>query len=45
MLPTVDLFLERVLNLLGCWSTEDVVELEVKLSQLDKSLRYAQMSP
>jgi type VI secretion system protein ImpG len=41
LLPTADLFLERLLDLLGAWSTEDVVELEVRLSQLEKPLRYA----
>jgi type VI secretion system protein ImpG len=36
----VDLFLEKVLELLGSWSTEDVIELEVKLSHREGSLRY-----
>ncbi len=41
LLPTVDLFSERLLDLLGAWSTEDVVELEVKLPHLEKPLHYA----
>ncbi|WP_158513086.1 type VI secretion system baseplate subunit TssF [Myxococcus hansupus] len=42
LLPAVDLFSERLLELLGAWSTEEVVELEVKLSHLEKPLRYVQ---
>lgn len=40
MVPAVDLFAERLLELLGYWSTEEVVELEVKLTHLEKPLRY-----
>ncbi|OJH40289.1 type VI secretion system baseplate subunit TssF [Cystobacter ferrugineus] len=42
LLPTVDLFSERLLDLLGAWSTEDIVELEVKLTHVEKPLRYMQ---
>lgn len=40
LLPTVDLFSARLLELLHAWSTEDVVELEVKLPHLESPLRY-----
>ncbi|MFY0567108.1 type VI secretion system baseplate subunit TssF [Archangium lansingense] len=41
LLPTVDLFLERLLDLLGAWSTEDVIELEARLSRVEKPLRLS----
>lgn len=40
MLPAVDLLSERLLEMLGYWSTEEVVELEVRLTHLEKPLRY-----
>jgi type VI secretion system protein ImpG len=40
LLPTLDLFSARVLELLRAWSTEDVVELEVSLSHQEKPVTY-----
>jgi type VI secretion system protein ImpG len=44
LIPTADLFPERLLGLLAGWSIEDVVELEVKLPQLETPLRYTRSS-
>jgi type VI secretion system protein ImpG len=40
LVPTLDLFAARLLELLRAWSTEEVVELEVKLPHLDQELHY-----
>jgi type VI secretion system protein ImpG len=40
LLPTIDLFSSKLLELLRAWSTEEVVELEVTLPYLDKPLNY-----
>nr|AYM52490.1 hypothetical protein [Archangium sp.] len=39
--PTVDLLSARLRELLWTWSTEDVVELTVKLPDLDKTMTYS----
>jgi type VI secretion system protein ImpG len=40
LVPTVDLFSARLLELLKVWSTEDVVELDVSIPNLDLELTY-----
>ncbi|RKG81531.1 type VI secretion system baseplate subunit TssF [Corallococcus terminator] len=40
LLPLVDLLCGRLVELLACWSAEDVVELEVRLPQREAPLRY-----
>lgn len=40
-LPTVDLLSARLRELLRVWSTEDVVELKVRLPDLDETLFYS----
>ncbi|XXF80704.1 type VI secretion system baseplate subunit TssF [Myxococcaceae bacterium GXIMD 01537] len=40
LLPTVDLFSARLLELLRDWSTEDVVELEVNIPNLETELNF-----
>ncbi|RKH10773.1 hypothetical protein D7V97_12980 [Corallococcus sp. CA053C] len=39
LLPALDLFCERLVDLLACWSADDVVELEVRLPLPKQSLR------
>jgi type VI secretion system protein ImpG len=40
LVPTVDLFSARLLELLKVWSTEEVVELEVSIPNLELELTY-----
>jgi type VI secretion system protein ImpG len=40
MLPVVDLFAAKLLAILKAWSTEDVVELEVLVPSLERTLSF-----
>jgi len=39
--PVVDLFCEKLLDVLAAWSTEEIVELVAKLPNLEKTFHYS----